>query len=282
MSSFPKNRLLQMLADRIVPLGMQCFTGNAALIEVLGLTGFDWVMLDAEHSGNNARAMEDLIRTADSAGLIPIVRVSDRHNETEIRRALEAGAEGLLIPMVRSAADVSFAANSAFFPPKGTRGICPAIRAANYNFRSFEEYTSWNNSEVLIIPMVEHPEAVENIDEICAHEDVKVLVFGAGDLCYAMGEGTQMMKSPKVQAAYRKVLEATKHHNVAVIGGPVLDPNAQACRKALDDGVSIFCLGLDTLAFRRYCEQTVNEVSRGVEGSGYTRPPAPPSGFPDR
>ncbi len=282
MEYFPKNRLMQMIADRVIPLGMQCFTGNPALIEVLGLTGFDWVMIDTEHAGNDGHALESLLRTAKLAGLVPVVRVADRYNETQIRRALEAGAEGIMLPMVRSAADVDFAVESAFFPPKGTRGICPAIRAANYNFRSFEEYVQWNNAETILIPMVEHPEAVDHIEEICAHQDVHILVFGAGDLCYAMGEGTLMMKSPKVQTAYRKVLDAAKRHNVIVMGGPVLDPNAAACRKAIEDGIGIFCLGLDTMGFRRFCEQTVNEVSRGVEGTNFSRPPVPASGFPDR
>ena len=130
--------------------------------------------------------------------------------------------------------------------------------------------------------MIEHPEGVENVDAICAMAQVKMIVFGAGDLAYAMGEGTQMMKSPRVQEAYRTVLAAAKRHGVAVIGGPILDPTPAACRKALDDGISIFCLGLDTLGFRRFCESTVAALDEGVEGSDWKRPPAPASGFQPR
>jgi 2-keto-3-deoxy-L-rhamnonate aldolase RhmA len=213
---------------------------------------------------------------------VPLVRVPDRTNDTDIRRALEAGAKGLFLPMVRSAQDVRQAADAAFFPPKGQRGICPSIRAAGYNFRSFAQYAAWNNDEVALIPMIEHPEGVDNIDEICALEDVRIIVFGAGDLAYAMGEGTLMMKSPKVQAAYRKVLASAKRHGVAVIGGPVLDPTPFSCRKALDDGVNVFCLGLDTLAFRRICEDYVSALNISVAGSGYSRAEAPASGFQDR
>jgi 2-keto-3-deoxy-L-rhamnonate aldolase RhmA len=276
------NRLFAMIERKEVPLGMQCFTGNAALIEVMGLSGFDFVMLDTEHSGNDPRNLEVLIRAAEASGLIPFVRVPDRTDETDIRRSLEAGAKGLFLPMVRSAKDVLHAADAAFFPPKGKRGICPATRAAAYNFRDFNEYTVWNNEQIALIPMIEHPEAVENIDEICALDDVRIIVFGAGDLAFAMNEGTLMMKSPLVQAAYRKVLDSAKRHGVSVIGGPVLDPTPAACRKALDDGVNVFCLGLDTLGFRRFCEQTVGALNEGVAGSEFTRAPAPPSGFQDR
>lgn len=277
---YDKNRLLEMLANGRIPLGMQCFTGHPALIEIMGLTGFDFVMIDGEHSGNDVRAMEDSVRAAQHAGLAPYVRVPDRADETGIRRALEAGAEGIFLPMIRSAADVRHAAKFAFFPPLGERGICPATRAAGYAFRHFDRYTSWNNAQIALVPMIEHPEGVANIDEICALDEVKMIVFGAGDLAYAMGEGTQMMKSPRVQQAYRTVLDAAQRHGVAVIGGPVLDPTPAACRKSLDDGVRIFCLGLDTLGFRRFCEQTVAALNAGVEGSAFSRTPAPESAFP--
>ncbi|WP_092124282.1 HpcH/HpaI aldolase family protein [Bradyrhizobium erythrophlei] len=279
---FKPNRLIEMLERGEIPLGMQCFTGDPALVEVLGLTGFDFVMLDCEHSGNNARGLESLIRVSEQAGLAAFVRVPDRANEVDIRRALEAGASGIFLPMVRSAEDVKRAADAAFFPPRGSRGICPAIRAAGYSLRTFEEYAAWNNREVILIPMIEHPTAVENINEICAMEEVKVIVFGGGDLSYAMGEGTSMMKSPRVQEAYRKVLATAKRHGVAVVGGPILDPTPESCRKSLDDGITVFCLGLDTLGFRRFCEQTVEALNAGIEGTNYRRAPAPDSGFPGR
>jgi 2-keto-3-deoxy-L-rhamnonate aldolase RhmA len=275
-----KNPLLDMLERRQVPLGIQCFTGHPALIEVMGLTGFDFVMVDTEHSGNNARSLEEIICAIDGAGMATLVRVPDLHDETAIRRALEAGACGLFLPLVKTANDVRSAAQAAFFPPKGRRGICPAIRAASYDFAHFRDYAEWNNREVLLIPMLEQPEAIDNIEAICALEEVKMVVFAPGDLAYSMGEGTLMMKSPKIQHAYRKVLAVAKQHGVHVIGGPVLDPTPEACRKALQDGVSVLTLGLDTLGFRRFCEQTVAATNAGVEGTDWTRPTAPPSGFP--
>ena len=275
-----KNRLLEMLERRQIPLGIQCFTAHPALIEVLGLTGFDFVMIDTEHSGNNARSLEEIIRSIDVAGMVAMVRVPDLRDEAAIRRALEAGARGIFLPLVRTAADVRHAAAAAFFPPRGRRGICPATRAASYDFAQFRDYAEWNNSDVLLIPMFEQPEAIDNVEEICALDEVKMIVFAPGDLAYSMGEGTLMMKSPKVQEAYRKVLAAAKKRAVHVIGGPVLDPTPEACRKAVQDGVSVLTLGLDTLGFRRFCEQTVAATNAGVEGTGWTRPPAPPTGFP--
>ena len=103
---FERNRLLQMLEARQLPLGIQCFTGDPALIEVLGQTGFDFVMLDCEHSGANPRSMEDLVRVSRLAGLAPYVRVPDPRAGADVHRALEAGAEGIFLPEVHGVADI--------------------------------------------------------------------------------------------------------------------------------------------------------------------------------
>jgi 2-keto-3-deoxy-L-rhamnonate aldolase RhmA len=107
-----------------------------------------------------------------------------------------------------------------------------------------------------------------------------MVAFGSGDLAYSVGEGTQMLTGPKVQEAYMKVLASAKRHDVAVIGGPVLQPTEAGCRQALEDGVTVFSLGLDSLGFRSYCEQTVAALNDSLSGSEWDRPSAPASGFP--
>ena len=89
-----------MLEQKKIPLGIQCFTGSTALVEVMGATGFDFVMFDAEHSANDARGMEALVRAATFAGMASYIRVRDPHNATDVRRALEAGAEGLAVSWI--------------------------------------------------------------------------------------------------------------------------------------------------------------------------------------
>lgn len=268
-----------MLEQNQIPLGMQCFTGDPILIEVMGLTGFDWVMLDSEHSGNNPRAMEALIRTADTVGLVPFVRVTQATDEADIHRALEAGAMGVFLPEINSVEDVKKAADAAFYPPKGHRGICPAVRAAHYNDKTFVDYTAWNNTEITLVPMIENPEGLADLDAICAHPDVKMVVFAAGDLGFSINEGMDMLAGDKVQEAYKQVLATAKKHDVAVIGGPILNADVEGCKKALEDGITVFSLGLDSLGFRSYCQQMVSALDQGVEGSKYTRPPKRDWGF---
>src|SRR6201993_1616241 len=144
------NRLLTMLAEKQIPLGMQCFTSDRALIEVLGLTGFDFVMLDTEHSATNPRAIEGAAMAADTVGLVPLVRVPHCGDETATRRAMEAGAQGIFVPEVRSAEDVRRVLAGALFPPLGKRGIFPGTRAARYSYRSFVDYAEWNNRNFVV------------------------------------------------------------------------------------------------------------------------------------
>ena len=271
--------LIDMIKRKVVPLGMQSFTTDPAFVEVVGHAGYDFVMLDTEHAPNHPRAMETLIRAAEGVGLMPFVRVPDVHCEADIRRALEAGATGVFLPMVRGPEDIRAAASAAFFPPKGQRGVCPAMRASGYSLVGLQAYTERNNSQTLLIPIIENPEAVMNIDAICALDDVQVIAFGVGDLSFAMGQGFAMMSSPEVRAAYAAVLQAARHHGVAIVGGPVLGGDADACRKALDDGINVFSVGLDILGFRKFCEQMSDAVSTGLRPTEYRRAERSSTGF---
>lgn len=276
-----RNRLRAMHEQRMVPIGMQCFTGDHTLIEVLGAAGFDYVWLDSEHGPLNPRALEDTMRTCDAVGLIPLVRIPEPTDGTAARRALEAGAEGVIVPMVRSAADVQGIIDALTFPPGGNRGLCPAMRAPGYSVTAFNDYMRISDANLLVIPMIETVEAVENIDEICALKQVGMLVFAAGELAFAMGEGTNMQSSRKVQNAQRIVSAAAARHGVALIGGPILNPSKDSCAAALADGISVLCLGLDVLAFRQVCETTVAAANAAIDAHDiYHRPAAPPSGFP--
>jgi 2-keto-3-deoxy-L-rhamnonate aldolase RhmA len=277
----PANRLIAMLDKHVVPVGMQCFTGDHTLIEVMGAAGFDYVWLDSEHSALNPRALEDTMRTCEVAGLIPLVRIPEPGDGTSARRALEAGAEGIVVPMVRTAADIQQIVDALTFPPRGKRGLCPALRVPGYTVVGFNEFMQPSDDNLLIIPMIETVDALENIDEICALEQVRLLVFAAGELAFAMGEGHAMHSSEKVRAAQRVVFAAAARHGVGIIGGPILNPSKESCAKALADGISVLCVGLDVLAFRALCEATVGAAIAAVDSHpGYHGPARPPSGFP--
>jgi 2-keto-3-deoxy-L-rhamnonate aldolase RhmA len=276
---YKKNRIKEMIDNGQIPLGMQCFTGDLALIEIMGLAGFDWVMLDSEHSGSDPRAMETLIRAADSVGLTSFVRVPQATDEASIHRALEAGAMGVFLPEIDSVEDIKKAAAAAFYYPKGDRGICPSVRAAHYNPGTFVDYTTWNNNEIMLVPMIENPSALADLENIFAHSDVHMAVFAEGDYGFSVGEGMDLLNGTKVQKAYQEVLAAGAKHNVAVIGGPVLAGDPASCREAIEAGVRVFSIGLDAVVFRSACQAIADALDKGAQGTKFTRPEKKDWGF---
>lgn len=276
-----RRRLSEMLEAKTVPVGMQCFTGDKTLIEVMGVSGFDYVWLDTEHSPLDPRRLEDTIRTCEVAGLTALVRMPEPADTTSARRALEAGAEGVVVPMVRSAQDVQEVVDALTFPPHGTRGLCPALRPNGYSVVAMTGYMRESDENLLIIPMIETVEGLEHVEEICTIPQVKILVFAAGELAFAMGEGSNMHSGTKVSDAKQRVFAAARAHGVAILGGPILDPTVESCAAALDDGITVLCVGIDVLAFRRVCETSVAAAAGAVaERPAFNSSPAPASGFP--
>ncbi|MCU1524270.1 MAG: HpcH/HpaI aldolase family protein [Microbacteriaceae bacterium] len=132
--------------------------------------------------------------------------------------------------MVRTAADVLTMRDALLYPPNGTRGICPAYRVAGYSLRTFSEYASASDAGLLLIPMIETIEALEHVEEICAIDEVRIIVFAAGELSYALGEGANvnLHGSDKIQEALLRVKAAAKAHNIALLG-----PHHQPHRRGL-------------------------------------------------
>lgn len=279
MTALPSLR--NLVDSGVVPIGVQSFTANHTLIEVLGACGFDYVWLDTEHSPLDPRRLEDTMRACEVAGLLPLVRIPEPRDHTSARRALEAGAHAIVIPMVRSAEDVEELVRALKFPPSGTRGLCPALRPNKFSVTGMETYMRRSDESLVVIPMIETVEGLAEVEAICAIPEVQFIVFASGELAHAMDEGTNMHSSPKIQAALEVVQWAADRHDVAVIGGPILDPTGERCAQALNNGIRVLCLGLDVMMFRQVAEAAVKAAFDGVNlVPAYSRPQPPASGFP--
>jgi 2-keto-3-deoxy-L-rhamnonate aldolase RhmA len=254
-----RSRIQIILDQGRIPLGIQCFSGSPPLIEIAGYAGFDFVMIDTEHANVDAVQLEHLVRAADAAGIEPLVRVA-ANDPTLIRHALEAGARGIIVPQVRTSADVAAAVSAAKYPPDGTRGMCPATRAARYSVEGWDQYARASNDNVLIIPILEHPDAITNADEICALPQVNAILFGSADLGMALGAGGQGMGHPDVAAAFERVLEVAARHDTAVMAVPFPDLSAEACEQLVSSGVSILLHSVDELLFAQICRGIVSDL----------------------
>jgi 4-hydroxy-2-oxoheptanedioate aldolase len=156
------------------------------LVELFGAIGYDFVMIDCEHGPMNLDQVEHMVRAAEVFGITPITRIPN-HADSTILQFLDRGVQGLIIPHVNTREAAEAVARAARYHPDGHRGVGGG-RAHNYGVGvSREESTGWINAQLLVIPMIEETEAVDNLGDIVAVRGVDVLHVASGDLSQSMG-----------------------------------------------------------------------------------------------
>lgn len=185
-----------------------CFTRYAEgnVVELIGLSGFDFVIFDGEHGTLEPRAIEDLTRAANARGITPIARVTTNQPQI-ILRYLDTGVHGIHVPWVNDVAQVEAAVRSAKYGPRGIRGLAGS-RASDWGFgESVADYTARANRETMVIIHIETAEAVAAAADYAAVDDVDVLFIGPTDLSHSLGHPGDV-SHPDVVAAMETVAEA--------------------------------------------------------------------------
>ncbi|MGM0852629.1 MAG: HpcH/HpaI aldolase family protein [Bacillota bacterium] len=183
-------------------------------IEMIGYAGYEFVVIDDEHGAFSPSELENMIRTAESVDLVPIVRVS--YDPSSIQKALDRGAKGVQIPMVNTRDDAIQAVKRAKFPPLGTRGVAYSHRAARYGNEGGKAFLDSSDENTLVIPHIETLEAVENIEEIMGVEGIDIIFIGTTDLSVDMGFKEEGANHPEVQEVLRILYEMASEKNVAI------------------------------------------------------------------
>lgn len=176
---------------------------DPALVELLALQEFDFLVLDGEHGTMEPRDCENMVRAAELGGTTPLVRVP-ANEPSVILRYLDTGAQGLHVPLVGSAAEAEAAVRSVKYGPRGTRGLA-GVRAAAYGQRGLlADYVAMANEETLVVIQIETREAVEAVPEIAAVDGVDVVFVGPTDLSQALGV-TGQTAHPVAEKAYDEI-----------------------------------------------------------------------------
>ncbi len=213
---------------------------HQAIAEIMVKAGFDWVVVDLEHSVITLREAEELIRVIDLGGSVPLVRLST-NDPVQAKRVMDAGAHGIIVPMINSKEDVAKAVASIHYPDKGVRGVGLA-RAQGYGTK-FHEYAEWLKKEAVVVIQIEHVEAVKNIKEILSCDDVDGYIIGPYDLSASMGLAGQF-DHPDVVAALKKIREAG-----AALKKPgglhVVEPNPEELKSRIKEGFQFIAYSVD-------------------------------------
>jgi len=216
------NRLKEALQAGRPVFGTLVSMPEPGIVEIIGCAGFDFVIIDMEHSPIDFGHLRTLLPAADSAGLVPLVRVGTCE-ANPILRVLDSGAFGVMAAHVRNREDALALVRACRYPPQGIRGVNSSMRAAGYGRANFAEHVQQSNEEILTVALVEDQSGVEAIEEIVKVEGLDIVVPGPGDLAASLGLLGQM-QHPKVQEGVGRVARVVRSRPELVLGCFITDP----------------------------------------------------------
>jgi len=252
-----KNKLRTAMEEGKCVFGTFAGTPDASIIELLGYAGFDYVILDMEHGPLDTVITENLMRAAELAGAVPVVRVT-QNNPSLILRALDSGAMGVVIPQVNDYQAAVNAGKSAKYAPQGFRGMALGTRATRYGIMGRDEYLPYANQEPLVIIQCETKESLDNLAEMVKAPLVDMIFIGPTDLSQSMGF-PGLIDQPEVQAAIHQIVEITKAAGLYV--GMFVRSVDEAAYWA-SKGIQFLALGGDKGFLFKACREAVGALSK--------------------
>jgi 2-keto-3-deoxy-L-rhamnonate aldolase RhmA len=230
---------------------------HPSITEIFSRMGVDFVGIDIEHSTISQEQSQCIVAAAQAGGTLCLPRVAS-HNMEAIKRLLDSGADGIILPMVNEPKDVENLISWCMYPPRGKRSFGIA-RAQGYGF-DFDEYVKdWNRSVSLIV-QIESIQGVENIDEILSYEEIDAAMVGPYDLSGSLGIPGEL-DHPKVKEAGQKVIEACAKHSKAC-GTQDIDPDAKSLQKAFDEGYTFVVMASDVFLLWKWSERMKGIINK--------------------
>lgn len=220
-------------------LGTMVTLSSPEVVEILAGIGFDWLFIDAEHGSFATRDMQHLLQVA-GTNVPCLVRISSGQ-EVPIKKALDIGAAGIIVPQVNSAEQAEAVVRWSKYAPQGDRGVGLG-RAHGYGLR-FQEYVDTANENVTVVVQAEHIEAVENIEAIVRIPGIDAVLIGPYDLSASLGKMGQV-DDPDVTTAIDHVTKAC--HEAGVRLG-IFGVSAEAVQPYIEQGYTLIIAGVDAM-----------------------------------
>ena len=214
---------------------------HSSIAEIMGQAGYDWVAVDMEHGAVSAHQLLDLFRALELGGTLPLVRLA--HGEPkDCKQALDAGAGGVIVPMIESAEQLENVRNSCNWPPAGNRGV--GFSRANLFGKYFENYSKEAQSP-LFVGMIENLTAVNNFEEILKVEGLDAILIGPYDLSASMGL-TAKFDHPKFINVLNKLLSLSSSANIPC-GIHVVEPSLNELKLRIKQGYKFIAYSIDAV-----------------------------------
>src|SRR3972149_4608109 len=252
--------LKEKLRKNELTIGSWITLSHPSIPEIMAKTGFGWLTIDMEHSAITLHQAQQLIQIIELSGVVPLVRVGE-NSPNLIKRVMDAGAYGVIVPMVNSKEDAEKAVNAVKYPPVGNRGVGLA-RAQGYGLE-FEKYKKWVNKGRIVIVQIEHIKGVENLEEILSVDGVDAFIVGPYDLSGSLGMPGNFTH-PSMRNALKRIMNVSKKFKRSA-GFHVIPPDTKEVHKKIREGYRFISFSLDTLFLGVKCKEEMKRIkSRGL------------------
>ncbi len=221
-------------------LGSWLTLGSVGVAEIMARAGFDWLVVDLEHSIIGIETAGEMIRTIELCGVAPLVRVTSNHPD-QIKRVMDAGAHGIIVPMVNDAESAAGAVAATRYAPSGTRGVGLA-RAQGYG-ATFADYKRWQEDGPIVIVQIEHRDAIANLRDILAVPGVDGFIIGPYDLSCSYGAAGQFDDPMFLNAMHE--IRAIGEQSGVPGGVHVVEPDPSLLDKAFAEGYRFVAYSVD-------------------------------------
>ncbi|NYF26100.1 HpcH/HpaI aldolase/citrate lyase family protein [Sporosarcina sp. JAI121] len=257
-----QNTLKEKIKRKQPVFGMFVSIPHPIMVELIGYAEFDFVIIDYEHASTNMETIENMIRAAELLAITPLVRIS-KVDRIEILKVLDCGAQGIVIPQVTSKEEVEKAITYAYYHPIGMRSLNSG-RPGAFAKHSLSDYIAKANEEIMIVPMIESLDGINESHSILSSPHISFVLEGAADLSQSLSVPWDT-NHLEVQTNLEKLYEVSKQYKVPYA---IVSRNHNNHEKWAEMGVNIFVLGDERgTAFRAYREKLADY--RSLTGGNY-------------
>ena len=232
-----------------VSIGSWMQIPHASVAEIMGQAGYDWVAVDLEHGSTGHQQLPDLFRALELGETLPLARLARGH-ATDCKQALDAGAGGVIVPMVESAEQLIAVRDACRWPPGGSRGV--GFSRANLFGKHLDAYRTEAQAP-LLVAMIEHVNAVENLESILAVEGLDAILIGPYDLSASLGL-TAEFEHARFKTTMACICDTALTARIPV-GLHVVQASAEELENRLADGYRFIAYSIDAVMLRTAAEK---------------------------
>jgi 2-dehydro-3-deoxyglucarate aldolase len=234
-------KIRQQLSDGGHSVGSWMQIPHSSIAEMMGQAGYDWVAVDMEHGSTAIHQLPDIFRALELGGTLPLVRLAHGQPK-DCKQALDAGAGGVIVPMVETAAQLIRVRDACRWPPAGTRGV--GFSRANLFGKNFEAYREEAQAP-LLVAMIEHVRAVDNLEEIIAVPGLDAILVGPYDLSASMGLTAKFEVGEFISAMNR--IRTVCAQSRIPCGVHVVMPDPSALAQRIGEGYRFIAYSIDAV-----------------------------------